>query len=168
MQAQVTEALRCTSSTDCEGVGLTTAPATAFVSQLISVIGKHYPCRMGQIFICNVSAVFYFIWNVVSLSLAEMTVKKIQMKLSVLAASNPVDYNCLSPIIDAYGADTTGQPDSFDYRCPFPAENYEMLSQQFASQLCCFANQNAVLVSMNQVYPPCFMNCMSNKCSCVS
>mmetsp|Transcript_15539 Transcript_15539/g.25891 ORF Transcript_15539/g.25891 Transcript_15539/m.25891 type:complete len:369 (+) Transcript_15539:60-1166(+) len=76
MQAQVTEAVYII---DCEGVGLTTAPATAFVSQLISVIGKHYPRRMGQIFICNVSSVFYFIWNVVSLSLAEMTVKKIQI-----------------------------------------------------------------------------------------
>ena len=67
---------------DCEGVGLTTAPATAFVSQLIGVLGKHYPRRMGQIFICNVSSVFYFIWNVVSLSLAEMTVKKVQILTS--------------------------------------------------------------------------------------
>jgi hypothetical protein len=79
MKSQVQEAVYVI---DCEGVGLTTAPATAFVAQLISVIGKHYPRRMGQIFICNVSSVFYFIWNVVSLSLAEMTVKKIQILTS--------------------------------------------------------------------------------------
>ena len=82
MQAQVQEAVYVI---DCQGVGLTTAPATAFVAQLISVIGKHYPRRMGQIFICNVSPVFYFIWNVISLSLAEMTVKKIQILTSDIA-----------------------------------------------------------------------------------
>ena len=67
---------------DCADVGLTNAPATSFVAQLIGVLGKHYPKRMGQIFICNVSSVFYFVWNVVSLSLAEMTVKKIQILTS--------------------------------------------------------------------------------------
>lgn len=73
-----------------------------------------------------------------------------------------MNYNCLAPIIDGFGEDTTGKPDLFNYNCPYPAANYEMLARQFASQLCCFANQNAVLVSMNQVYPPCFMKYMSN------
>jgi hypothetical protein len=78
------------------------------------------------------------------------------------SASNEVGSNCLAPIIDKFGADTTGQPDLFDYNCPLPPTNYEMIAQGFAAELCCFANQNAVQVSINQVFPPCFMNYMSN------
>jgi hypothetical protein len=72
-----------------------------------------------------------------------------------------VDYNCLTPVIASFGANTTGQPDFFDYSCPLPANNYQFIAQQFAAELCCFANQNAVLLSINQVYPPCFMNYMA-------
>lgn len=67
----------------------------------------------------------------------------------------------MAPIIENFGADTSGQPDLFDYSCPLPPANYEMIAQSFASNLCCFANQNAVMMSINQVYPPCFMNYMA-------
>lgn len=77
------------------------------------------------------------------------------------SASNEVDYNCLSSIIDNFGTNQSGKPDLFDYSCPMPAQNYAMIAQMFAADLCCFANENAVLVSMNQVYPPCFMNYMA-------
>jgi phosphatidylinositol transfer protein SFH5 len=67
---------------DCEGVGMMNAPSTAFLGNIIDILGKHYPRRNGQIFICNVSSVFYFVWNVISLSLSEMTKKKIQILTS--------------------------------------------------------------------------------------
>jgi hypothetical protein len=79
-----------------------------------------------------------------------------------ILASNEMDLNCLAPIIENFGEDTSGQPDLFNYACPQPAGFYDQLSQNFASTLCCFSNQNAVLVSINQVYPPCFMNHMAN------
>mmetsp|Transcript_6824 Transcript_6824/g.11337 ORF Transcript_6824/g.11337 Transcript_6824/m.11337 type:complete len:418 (-) Transcript_6824:4688-5941(-) len=91
-----------------------------------------------------------------------MPLASMQTYRAQTCSSNEVNTNCLTDIINNFGADTSGQPDLFDYSCPMPAANYEMLASQFASQLCCFANQNAVLVSMNQVYPPCFMNYMSN------
>ena len=71
----------------------------------------------------------------------------------------------MQPIIDEFDPTATPDPDDqvlFDYSCPLPAENYEAIAQQMAANSCCFANQNAVMMSINQVYPPCFMNYMSN------
>lgn len=81
--------------------------------------------------------------------------------LVYFSASNEVDFNCLAPIIENFGADTTGKPDLFDYNCPLPAQQYTQIAQLFAAELCCFANQNAVMMSVNQVYPPCFMKYMT-------
>ena len=64
---------------DCAGVGMMNAPSTAFVKLAIEVLGKHYPKRNGQIFIVNVSSIFYMIWNIVSLSLTEVTKQKIKI-----------------------------------------------------------------------------------------
>lgn len=64
---------------DCDGVGMMNAPTMGFLSNVIEILGKHYPRRNGQIFICNVSSVFYFLWNAISVTLSDMTKKKIQI-----------------------------------------------------------------------------------------
>lgn len=67
---------------DCSGLGMMNSPSTTFVGMIIDILGRHYPRRNGQIFICNVSSTFYFVWNVVSLSLSDVTKKKIQILTS--------------------------------------------------------------------------------------
>lgn len=62
---------------DCGGVGMTNAPAVAFISSLIEILGKHYPRRNGKIFICNVSQIFYFIWNIISVALSDVARAKV-------------------------------------------------------------------------------------------
>jgi hypothetical protein len=69
---------------DCSGLGMMNSPSSTFVGLIIDILGRHYPRRNGQIFICNVSSTFYFVWNVVSLSLSEVTKKKIQILTSDL------------------------------------------------------------------------------------
>jgi hypothetical protein len=64
---------------DCDGVGMMNAPTMGFLSSVIEILGKHYPRRNGQIFICNVSSVFYFLWNAISVTLSDVTRKKIQI-----------------------------------------------------------------------------------------
>ena len=71
---------------DCDGVGMMNAPTIGFLSLVIEVLGKHYPRRNGQIFICNVSSVFYFLWNAISVTLSEVTKKKIHILTSDKAA----------------------------------------------------------------------------------
>jgi hypothetical protein len=67
---------------DCAGVGMMNAPSTAFLKLAIEVMGKHYPRRNGQVFIVNVSSVFYMVWNIISLTLSEIAKKKIQILTS--------------------------------------------------------------------------------------
>lgn len=67
---------------DCAGVGMMNAPSTAFIKLAIEVMGKHYPRRNGQVFIVNVSSVFYMVWNLISITLTEVTKKKIQILTS--------------------------------------------------------------------------------------
>lgn len=67
---------------DCQGLGMMNSPSTTFLGMIIDILGRHYPRRNGQIFICNVSSTFYFIWNVISLSLSDVTKKKIQILTS--------------------------------------------------------------------------------------
>lgn len=67
---------------DCAGVGMMNAPSTAFIKLAIEVMGKHYPRRNGQVFIVNVSSVFYMVWNLISMTLNEATKKKIQILTS--------------------------------------------------------------------------------------
>lgn len=67
---------------DCEGVGIMNAPSTAFITSAVEIMGHHYPRRNGQVFICNVSSVFYMIWNVISLSLSEEAKQKIRILTS--------------------------------------------------------------------------------------
>eukprot|EP01041_Mallomonas_annulata_P004374 gene4374-8715_t len=64
---------------DCKDVGMMNAPKLQFVTELIETMGKHMPRRLGRLFICNVSAVFYFLWNVISKTLSETTRQKIQL-----------------------------------------------------------------------------------------
>ena len=64
---------------DCAGVGVMTAPSTAFIREVVDVLGKHMPRRLGKMFVCNVSSIFYFLWNVISTTLSEMTLQKIQI-----------------------------------------------------------------------------------------
>lgn len=67
---------------DCAGVGMMNAPSTAFLKLAIEVMGKHYPRRNGQVFIVNVSSVFYMVWNLISMTLTEVTKKRIQILTS--------------------------------------------------------------------------------------
>ena len=67
---------------DCAGVGMMNAPSTAFIKLAIEVMGKHYPRRNGQVFIVNVSSVFYMVWNLISMTLTEVTKKRIQILTS--------------------------------------------------------------------------------------
>ncbi len=62
---------------DCAGVGMTNTPSTSFVTMLVDILGKHYPRRNGKIFICNVSSIFYFVWNMISMSLSEVARSKV-------------------------------------------------------------------------------------------
>mmetsp|Transcript_9730 Transcript_9730/g.14664 ORF Transcript_9730/g.14664 Transcript_9730/m.14664 type:complete len:357 (-) Transcript_9730:107-1177(-) len=64
---------------DCDGLGMMNSPSTAFLSKIIDILGRHYPRRNGQIFICNVSSVFYFVWNAISVTLSDVAKKKIQI-----------------------------------------------------------------------------------------
>lgn len=91
----------------------------------------------------------------------ELPLATMQTYRAQTCSFNEDDSNCLDPIIQQFGANTSGQPDLFDYSCPLTPPEYEYLASQFALELCCFANQNAVLMSINQVYPPCFMNYMT-------
>lgn len=62
---------------DCKGIGMSNAPATSFLTSVVSILGKHYPRRNGQIFICNVSSIVYFVWNMISQALSEVARQKV-------------------------------------------------------------------------------------------
>ena len=63
---------------DAKDLGMMNAPALQFITDTIDILNKHYPRRMGQLFVINVSSVVFFFWNAVSMSLSEVTRKKIQ------------------------------------------------------------------------------------------
>jgi hypothetical protein len=67
---------------DCSGVGMMNAPSTTFIKLAVEVMGRHYPRRNGQVFICNVSSIFYMIWNLVSVTLSDVTKQKVQILTS--------------------------------------------------------------------------------------
>jgi len=62
---------------DCNNIGFTNGPTSGFVTNLVDIFGKHYPRRNGKIFICNVNSIFYFIWNIISLTLSDVAKSKI-------------------------------------------------------------------------------------------
>lgn len=64
---------------DCKGVGMMNSPSMAFITNVIDIMGKHMPRRLGQLFVVNVSSVFYLVWNVVSSTLSEMTRNKVKL-----------------------------------------------------------------------------------------
>lgn len=98
---------------DCAGVGMMNAPSTAFLKLAIEVMGKHYPKRNGQVFIVNVSSVFYMVWNIISLTLTEVTKKKIQIITSDKAEMRSAIGDLVDPsmLLGEYGGDA---PDEFD------------------------------------------------------
>ena len=58
--------------------GMMNAPAMQFIGDTIDVLSKHYPRRLGQLFIINVSSIVFWFWDLISMSLSEVTRKKIQ------------------------------------------------------------------------------------------
>ncbi len=63
---------------DAKDLGMMNAPALQFIVETIDVLNKHYPRRMGQLFVINVSSIVFWFWDLVSMSLSEVTRKKIQ------------------------------------------------------------------------------------------
>eukprot|EP00607_Mallomonas_marina_P007657 CAMPEP_0182422434 /NCGR_PEP_ID=MMETSP1167-20130531/8132_1 /TAXON_ID=2988 /ORGANISM="Mallomonas Sp, Strain CCMP3275" /LENGTH=370 /DNA_ID=CAMNT_0024600497 /DNA_START=463 /DNA_END=1575 /DNA_ORIENTATION=+ len=64
---------------DCQGVGMMNTPSMTVIKELVDIMGNHMPRRLGQLFVCNVSSLFYFLWNVISNSLSETTRHKINL-----------------------------------------------------------------------------------------
>merc|ERR1712000_598143 len=62
---------------DCKGMSLSNAPSTTYIAMVVDIMGRHLPRRNGKIFVCNVSSMFYFIWNVISAPLSEVTKSKV-------------------------------------------------------------------------------------------
>jgi len=67
---------------DCKDITLSNAPSTTFLSLVVDIMGRHLPRRNGQIFVCNVSSMFYFIWNVISAPLSEVAKSKVRILTS--------------------------------------------------------------------------------------
>ncbi len=63
---------------DAKDLGMMNAPAMQFIVETIDILNKHYPRRMGQLFVINVSSIVFWFWDLVSMSLSEVTRKKIQ------------------------------------------------------------------------------------------
>ena len=63
---------------DASNLGMMNAPALQFIVETIDILNKHYPRRMGQLFVINVSSIVFWFWDLVSMSLSEVTRKKIQ------------------------------------------------------------------------------------------
>ena len=57
---------------DADDLGFTNAPTVQFIQETIEVLGRHYPRRMGQLFVCNVSAAVEWLWSLFSTSLSEV------------------------------------------------------------------------------------------------
>lgn len=62
---------------DCKGMSLSNAPSTTYIAMVVDIMGRHLPRRNGKIFVCNVSSMFYFIWNVISAPLSEVAKSKV-------------------------------------------------------------------------------------------
>ena len=54
------------------------APSLQYIGDTIEVLSKHYPRRLGQLFIINVGSIVFWFWDLISMSLSEVTRKKIQ------------------------------------------------------------------------------------------
>ena len=63
---------------DAKDLGMMNAPAMQFIVETIDILNKHYPRRMGQLFVINVSSIVFWFWDLISMSLSEVTRKKIQ------------------------------------------------------------------------------------------
>jgi hypothetical protein len=63
---------------DAKDLGMMNAPSMQFIAETIEVLSRHYPRRLGQLFIINVSSVVFFLWDLISSLLSEVTRKKIQ------------------------------------------------------------------------------------------
>ena len=63
---------------DAKDLGMMNAPAVQFITETIDILNKHYPRRMGQLFVINVSSIVFWFWDLISMSLSEVTRKKIQ------------------------------------------------------------------------------------------
>ena len=63
---------------DAKDLGMMNAPSIQFIGETIEVLSRHYPKRMGQLFVVNVSSIVYFFWDLFSMTLSEVTRKKIQ------------------------------------------------------------------------------------------
>ena len=47
--------------------GMMNAPTIQFISETIEVMNKHYPRRMGQLFVINVSSIVFWFWDLISM-----------------------------------------------------------------------------------------------------
>ena len=63
---------------DAKDLGMMNAPSMQFIVETIDILNKHYPRRMGQLFVINVSSIVFWFWDLISMSLSEVTRKKIQ------------------------------------------------------------------------------------------
>ena len=52
---------------DAKDLGMMNAPAMQFCMETIEVLSKHYPRRMGQLFVINVSSIVFWFWDLISM-----------------------------------------------------------------------------------------------------
>lgn len=102
---------------DCSGVGMMNAPSSGFVKLAVEIVGKHYPRRNGQVFIVNVSSIFYMMWNLIAMTLSEVTKKKIQILTSDLNEMRSAIGQLVeeSVLLKEYGGDNEDQFDPEKY-----------------------------------------------------
>lgn len=96
---------------DCKGVGMMNSPPMAFITNVIDIMGKHMPRRLGQLFVVNVSSAFYFVWNVISSTLSEMTRNKVKLLTSSVEEMRTVIGQVvdMSQLLEQFGGSNTFQ-----------------------------------------------------------
>lgn len=102
---------------DMNGFGWVNFPPMNTISKMTSILGKHMPRRLGNVFMLNVSYIVNMAYDMVAMSLAEVT----RSKFRFLSCDRTEIFNALNQHIDAeeipveYGGTKTMSFDVAEY-----------------------------------------------------
>lgn len=61
---------------DCANVGYGDVPPLKVIQELSGILSKHYPRRLGQVYVVNISYIVTWIYDMIAFYLSDVTKKK--------------------------------------------------------------------------------------------